>query len=272
MARILDQHGKPIPPDAIARMREEEAGPTVFGLRQPWSTHPAEGLTPARLAAIHREAGQGNALRYLELAEDIEERDLHYAGVLRTRKLSVTQLPIRVEAASDDAEHVKHADFVRDWLSTEMLQDVLFDVMDAVGKGFSVHEIVWLVDAGGIVPEKLIHRPARWFDVSLQDGETIMLRDTATLTELLPHKFWVHKHKSKSGLVMRSWAWMYKAFTLRDWATFVQNYGPCASGSTGPRARRRIGASSGGPSPTLPATVRPSSPRGWRSSSSSTGT
>ena len=42
----------------------------------------------------------------------------------------------------------------------------------------------------------------------------------------------VHRHKSKSGLTIRSgiarvasWAWMYKAFTAKDWAIFVQNYG-----------------------------------------------
>lgn len=243
---ILDQFGKPIPASEIRRLREEVATPTLAGVRPVWSGHPAEGLTPRRLALIHRAAAQGDALQYLELAEDIEERDLHYAAVLGTRKRAVSQLPVTVVAASDDAEHVRHADFLRDWLSDGALEEALFDVLDAVGKGFSVLEIMWSTEPGAIVPERFIYRPQRWFDASPDDGDTIMLREGATLQPLAPHKFFVHRHKSKSGLVMRSglarvasWAWMYKSFTVKDWAIFVQNYGqPLRLGRYGTEASK----------------------------------
>ncbi|MBR0681923.1 DUF935 domain-containing protein [Roseomonas eburnea] len=241
---ILDQFGNAIPAADIRRLREEVAAPTLAGVRPTWSGHPAEGLTPARLASIHRAAAQGDALRYLELAEDIEERDLHYAAVLGTRKRAVAQLPIAVEAASDDAEHVRHADFLRDWLTSGTLEEALPDILDAVGKGFSVLEIMWRTDPGAFVPERLIYRPQRWFDVSPDDGDTIMLREAATLEALAPHKFLVHRHPSKSGLIMRSglarvasWAWMFKSFTMKDWAVFCQNYGqPLRLGRYGPEA------------------------------------
>lgn len=84
MAQLLDQFGNPIPASEIRRLREPVAVPTLAGVRPVFAGHPAEGLTPARLAAIHRAAAQGDALAYLELAEDIEERDLHYAAVLGT--------------------------------------------------------------------------------------------------------------------------------------------------------------------------------------------
>ncbi|MDU8014513.1 DUF935 family protein, partial [Pseudomonas syringae pv. actinidiae] len=89
--RLVDASGNKL---TDAEVTEERAGPTTVGVRDPISGHPADGLTPARLAAIHREAAMGEPLRYLELAEDIEERDLHYAGVMATRKRSVSQLPI----------------------------------------------------------------------------------------------------------------------------------------------------------------------------------
>jgi phage gp29-like protein len=241
---ILDQFGRSIPASEIRRLRDEVAAPTLAGVRPVWSGHPAEGLTPRRLAAIHRAAAQGDALRYLELAEDIEERDLHYAAVIGTRKRAVAQLPIAVEAASDDAEHVRHADFLRDWLTSGCLEEALPDILDAVGKGFSVLEVMWRTDPGAFVPERLVYRPQRWFDVSQDNGDTIMLREGATLQELASHKFMVHRHPSKSGLIMRSglarvasWAWMFKSFTLRDWAIFVQNYGqPLRLGRYGPES------------------------------------
>ena len=240
---ILDQFGRAIPAAEIRKLREERAGPSLVGVRPVVSSHPAEGLTPQRLAAIHRAAAQGDGLAYLELAEDIEERDLHYAAVLGTRKRAVAQLPLTVEAASDDAEHVRHADFLRDWLATGVLEGALFDMLDGIGKGFSVMEIIWRTDPGLIVPERLEYRPQRWFEVDTTDGATLLLRDVVR-EPLSPHKFVVHRHPQKSGLLLRSglarlasWAWMYKAFTLRDWAVFVQNYGaPMRVGRYGPEA------------------------------------
>jgi phage gp29-like protein len=79
--------------------------------------------------------------------------------------------------------------------------------------------------------------------VDTTDGATLLLRDVVR-EPLSPHKFVVHRHPQKSGLLLRSglarlasWAWMYKAFTLRDWAVFVQNYGaPMRVGRYGPEA------------------------------------
>jgi len=229
---LLDQYGNPILPADVRAMREVRAGATITGIRQPISGHPAEGMTPARLAMIHRAAAAGDSLRYMELAEDIEERDLHYAGVLGTRKRQVSQLPITVEAASDDPVHIEHADFLRDWIENGDLEAALFDMLDGIGKGYSVLEIVWDTQPSHFLPEKLIYRPQRWYEVEREDLETICLREAASLVPLAAHKFVVHKHPAKSGLVLRSgiarlasWAWMYKAFTLRDWAVFTQNFG-----------------------------------------------
>ncbi|WP_431281649.1 DUF935 domain-containing protein [Humitalea sp. 24SJ18S-53] len=241
---VYGPDGLVIPAADIARLREDKAGPTLSGVRSPISGHPAEGLTPHRLAAIHRAAALGDALSYLELAEDIEERDLHYSGVLGTRKRSVAQLPMTVEAASDDPNHVKHADFLRAWLREGVLEAALFDLLDGVGKGFSVLEIMWRTEPGAFLPEALLWRPQRYFEVSREDGDTLALREATGLEPLAPHKFIVHRHPSKSGLMLRSglarlasWAWMYKAFTLRDWAVFTQNFGqPMRLGRYGPGA------------------------------------
>src|ERR1044072_4229926 len=128
---ILGPDGQPVQRELLTT---EVAGPSMMGMRSPFTAHPVVGLNPRSLAALLREADFGDPLRYFELAEVIEERDMHYLGVLGTRKRAVTQLEITVDAASADATHVQHAEMVRAWLSRDELLAELFDILDAVGK------------------------------------------------------------------------------------------------------------------------------------------
>lgn len=229
MASLRDWLNRVIP---LKTLTGEIAGAQVGGVRQPISGHPADGLTPQRLANILRAAAEGEPEAYFELAEDIEERDLHYAAVMATRKRSVAQLPITVASATDSAEHKKHAELVQSWVNDEILRASLFDMLDAIGKGISIMEVDWKYHAGHLCPRELTWRTQRWFTFDREDGETVLLREGVTNVPLIPHKFVVHRHKTKSGLTIRSgiartalWAWMFKSFTVKDWAIFCQNYG-----------------------------------------------
>ncbi|WP_244483315.1 DUF935 family protein, partial [Mesorhizobium sp. 1M-11] len=252
--RLLDASGMPIeaaslPAEPVAEVKDaapaERAGATLSGVRSAISEHPAEGLTPARLAQIHRAAAQGDPELYLELAEDIEERDLHYLGVLGTRKRSVAQLPITVTAASEASDHKKHGEYVQSWINDGVLAAGLFDMLDATGKGFSVMETDYRSHLGHLCPREFIWRPQRWFNFDRIDGETVLLREGTGDVPLAPHKFVIHRSKAKSGLTIRSgiaraasWAWMYKSFTLKDWSIFVQNFGmPVRIGKYGRNAK-----------------------------------
>lgn len=210
----------------------EVARPQIAAGRMVYSEHPADGMTPIRLSRILKAAANGEPEAYFQLAEDIEERDLHYAAVLATRKRSVAQLPITVKAASDSAEHKKHGQLIQDWIDTGVLRANLFDMLDAIGKGISLLEIDWQYQPIGMVPARLIWRTQRWFAFDDEDGETPLLREGVSRIPLPPHKFLIHRHKAKSGLTIRSgiariamWAWMFKSFTVKDWAIFCQNYG-----------------------------------------------
>jgi len=230
---LVDQYGRPLQRELLTR---EVAGPSVTGVRSPLAGYPADGMTPVRLADILREADQGEPLRYFELAEIIEERDLHYAGVLATRKRSVAQIDITVEAASDSPEDVARADLVRAWLKRDELSDEVFDMLDAIGKGVSFTEIIWDTSMGQWQPQRLEWRDPRWFTFARRDLRTPLLRGGIDGTEVaspLPaFKFITTQVKAKSGLPVRgglarlaAWAWMFKAFTQRDWAIFTQTYG-----------------------------------------------
>lgn len=232
MTGLVDQWGRPLRKELLTR---DVAGPTLAGVRQPISGYPGDGLTPVRLARILRDADQHDPLAYFELAEQIEERDLHYVGVLGTRKRSVSQVDVTVEAASDSAEDVRRADMVREWLQRDELADETFDMLDAIGKGLSWTEIIWDTSEGQYRPARLEWRDPRWFRFD-QDGTTPLLRggeEGTGVDEQLPaFKFIRLAIKAKSGLPIRSglarlaaWSWMFKAYTQRDWAIFTQTYG-----------------------------------------------
>ncbi|MDF2232184.1 DUF935 domain-containing protein [Albimonas sp. CAU 1670] len=227
---LLDAYGSPVQRPVLT---QEVAAATIGGVRQPISGYPADGLNPVRLASILREADQGDPVRYLELAETIEERDPHYLGVLGTRRRSVSQIDITVEPGSDDARDIEIADMVRDWLDRDELADELFDILDALGKGYSFTEIIWDTSEGHWRPARLERRDPRWFRFERRDLATpVMLEEGGREVPLPPFKFIFATMKAKSGLVLRSglarvaaWGWMFKAYTQRDWAIFTQTYG-----------------------------------------------
>ena len=244
-AQLLDSRGVPV---KKAELKVEVSRATVGGVRSPISGYPADGLNPVRLATILREADAGDAIRYLELAETIEERDAHYLGVLGTRRRAVSQMPFTVEAGDDSAEAETHAQMVRDWLKRDELTDEVFDILDCVGKGYSMTEILWDTSEGQWMPERLEYRDPRWFRFDRVDLKTpVMLDDTGREQTLPAFKFIFAQIKAKSGITLRSglarvaaWGWMFKAYTQRDWAIFTQTYGqPLRVGKFGPSASEK---------------------------------
>lgn len=230
--------------DVVEGVAEDVAAPDARGVRRVEANRQVEGMTPLRLARIMRAADGGDVEAYFELAEEIEERDPHYVAQLATRKRSVAQLPITVKARSDDTDDQKFAGFVRDWIEEGHLRSSMFDMLDAIGKGISFTEVNWQVKNRLLYPNRLTWRTQRFFTFDEVDRETPLLRDTQGNLPLAEHKFVVHRSRVKSGLIIKSsiarvgmWAWMFKAFTQRDWATFVNNYGqPIRIGRYGPNA------------------------------------
>lgn len=245
-SKIVDQHGRPIQLDQLT---EELAAPRLTGVRQVWHSSVASGLTPQRLANILQAAAEGNAHDYLTLAEEMEERDLHYASVLGTRKLAVAGLNIRVEAASDEAEDVRRADAVREVVESAEFGELQSETVDALGKGFSVSEIIWDRSGKTWMPERFEPRDQRFFQFDRETGRELRLLDEADMVNgvaLAPYKFIVHLPRIRSGLPIRGGlarlaavAYMCKAWTWKDWMGFADIYGiPMRVGRYGPNASK----------------------------------
>jgi phage gp29-like protein len=240
---LVDQFGHPIERSTLT---VEQAAPSLSSVRNILSGHPADGLTPQRLGRILRDSEVSDARTYLELAEQMEERDLHYLGVIGKRKRSISQLEITVIEASSSTDDKAAAQLVRDFVDRLELQDELFDMLDAIGKGYSVTEICWDTSMDQWMPRELKYRLPTWFRLSPEDGETFELWETQGYAPLQPYHFITHKVRAKSGLAIRgglaraaAWAYLFKNFDLKSWVIFADTYGqPIRVGKYGPGASK----------------------------------
>jgi len=232
MVTLYDPQGNKID---RGRLKAEESAPSIRSIRQPLSSYPSVGLTPYKLANILRAADQGDPHAQCELFEDMEEKDLHLLSVLATRRRAVAGMEIRVEEpASATAQEKKAADLVRDHLAgLDNINETLFDVLDAVGKGYSVSEIIWGIHKQEAVIEEIKWREPKWFRFDQDTLSELRLVDGISPfgAELTPYKYITHKHRAKSGLparggILRPCAWMFlfKNYTFKDWITFAEIY------------------------------------------------
>lgn len=234
-------------PPKQAVLDDELAAPSLAGIRQAW--HSALGdITPTRLRGILDAAASGDAYEFLTLAEEMEEKDLHYASVLGTRKLALVGLDVRVDAASDQPDDVRRADAVREIVDSAQFGELVAHLVDALGKGYAVAEIVW-DRSGSTWQPRFLARDPRFFSYDRDTGTELRLldaRDAVDGMPLPPYKFIVHTPKIRSGLPIRGGlarlaavACMCKAWTWRDWMAFADIYGlPMRVGKYGPQASK----------------------------------
>ena len=243
--RLLGPNGEPVQ----RRMLREKIVTSGFtGIRQAWAPSVAAGLTPQGLAAVLRSASEGDLESYLILAEEMEERDAHYQSVLSTRKRAVSAVMPVVTPASEDAEDVRIADFVREQIEgIECFPDLIEDMLDALGKGFSVTEHIWDMEGREWRIGMLEHCDARFFRFDRETGRELRLLDESAPADglpLAPFKYITHRPRLKSGLSLRgglarlvSFGWLCKAYTMKDWVAFIECYGlPLRLGRYGPEA------------------------------------
>lgn len=201
---------------ALQTPRPESREVAAAQVTDKYSEYPSDGLTPVRLAEIFKEADAGDVLRQAELFEEMEEKDPHLFSQLQTRKNAVTGLDYEIiPFDSDDPRDKEIAEFVEAQLGgIEGFEDIMLDLLDAIGKGFAVSEIMWSYDEGHVVVDDIRSRhQKRFFWDSVDDSFKVRTQEAPEGIELPKNKFIVHKYKARSGHpsragVLRVVAWM----------------------------------------------------------------
>ena len=232
---IVDAYGR-----EITSTKPESREIAVSTIRDRWASYPSKGLTPGKLASILQEADQGEVFRQAELFEEMEEKDGHLLSVMQTRKNAVSGLPWELAAAEKGARGEDVTGFCREVLDgVENFEEILHDLMDAVGKGYSGVEIMWETGKK-YVPARLKHVPTRRLTFFNKDFNSGILEYPRVITDAEPiygeewpaYKLIYHTYKAKAGNVTRggllrvcTWLYLFKNYDLKDWVTFCEVYG-----------------------------------------------
>lgn len=209
------------------------ADPQDFGVRTVVSHVDVDSLTPRRIKAMLLAAESGDIASQAALFEKMEEKDGLLDAHLRTRKSGVSRLGYEIQPADDSARAARAAEFCREALAAiASVRQVIFDLLDAVAKGFSVQEIEWQTETQRWIPVRLVWRPQRWFTVA-DDGQTLLLRDdSGEGVALNPMNFIVHRVSARSGFCARTGllrscvrAFVVRHLSWKDWMAFAEVYG-----------------------------------------------
>ncbi|UTC87871.1 DUF935 domain-containing protein [Treponema denticola] len=230
-------------------LMEQRATPVANSNRDLWSGGLVAGLTPERLASILDKVRRGDIpAEYLEIAGELEERDAHYRSVLSTRKHAIEGLEMYVQSAGDDKDALAIAEAVTEDIAEHSdIMDLRKNALDALGKGFSVNEIIWNTSGSKWKPETFIFRDPRWFAYNKETG-LLSLRDVygMELSPLDPYKFIIHEPNLLSGKQITSglsftalFYWLVKTYDVTSWAAFADRFGyPVRLGKYGRKATK----------------------------------
>lgn len=221
-------------PKTPASRRPDLTEIAVVQVQDKYSDYPSNGLTPVKLATIFKEADAGDVLRQMELFEEMEEKDPHLFSQLQTRKNAVTGLDFEIIPFKADNERDKEiAEFVAQEIeSLENFEDMAMDLLDAIGKGIAVSEIIWDYDDGRVVIKDIKSRHQKRFFWDVEDNFKVTTKEYPSGIIVPDNKFIVHRYKARSGHpsragVLRVIAWMYlfKNYDLKDWVSFCEVFG-----------------------------------------------
>lgn len=234
MAKILGPDGLPITTEALSEPQTSH----YSHLQRELQTHPTRGLTPSKLASILDQAEQGDLLAQFDLYEDMEEKDGHIAAELGKRRRALLVDWSVVPPDNPTPAEKRNAELLAELVGEIAdFEDVLFDVTDAIGKGFSCCEIEWHKPGKYWVPKTITHRPQSWFTVHRGYRQQLRLRSNTTVDGIVGEPLqtfgWItHVHKAKSGYLERTamfrqlvWPYLFKNYSVGDLAEFLEIYG-----------------------------------------------
>ena len=176
-------------------------------------------------------------LAWYDLYAEVE-RDTHVTSIMQSAKLNVAGMKYDIEPHKLQGEkkaslrNIAIADFVKHALKqTGHFPQHLFNLMDALGKGFSCSEIIWKVTSDGVIPVNILNRPQRriQFDAVTRTPKIRNIQNPYYGDPLPDKKFIVHRVSSTwenpFGDALDQnlyWMWLFKRMAFKFYMTHLE--------------------------------------------------
>lgn len=197
--------------------------------------NPIRQLTPELLSSYLEQFRIG-FFRNAALAWDaIERRDATVMSVAPKRKMSVSRHGYEVLTVDDSPKAMAQKEFLEHFYdncsaTTALEPDeeggfslLLRQMMDSVGKRYSVHEIIWQPKPDGNLSAKFIHCPLWWFEGTIGKLRYLLNEFSVYGVDMQPGEWLI---TVGPGIMEAcSVAYMYKNLSLRDWLSFSEKFG-----------------------------------------------
>lgn len=198
--------------------------------------NPIRGLTPERLVRDLDSFHMGYLAQAARTWEAMEQRDLYLGNVASKRKKSVARLPWKIETLEESREAKNQAKaleaFYKGIEVTSVLEGnerggislLIRQMMDAVGKKFAVHEIVWTTPGGGTGPTaEFRFCPLWWFE---NRTGNLQFLPTEGAVEGVPMADGEWLVTVGEGIMeCSSVAYVFKHLPLKDWLNYSEKFG-----------------------------------------------
>jgi phage gp29-like protein len=158
--------------------------------------------------------------------------DSHLSSVKNKRFAAITSRPWTIDGSKGDA---KKAKMLEEYLWNLEFRYTISQMLEAVGYGYAVHEIVWNAvetEMGTLIlPTEIKDRPQEWFKFD-DDGKLLFQDKTANRSQVPDKKFLVTRNRPTASnpygdpVYSRCfWPLTFKKGGLKFWMLFVEKYG-----------------------------------------------
>ncbi|MCX7047985.1 MAG: DUF935 family protein [Candidatus Sumerlaeota bacterium] len=202
--------------------------------RQPaiWSGYYAGDDSPVNFLRAAGAPYRGRTGLY-DLFNEMEDKDGHLFSVLQTRKNGVLSRARKIVPASQDEPGRAMARFVEQTLAAiHDFDGALAQMLDALGKGIAISEVIWARRDGALVPEAIRSRYAGRF--RFDDAGRLRLADNpASEGAAVPdRKFLILAFNARNdnpygqGLCEKAyWYYWFKKNNLKFWVAYNERFG-----------------------------------------------
>lgn len=196
--------------------------------------NPIRGLTPALLVSRIEGWRRGDLRPLAQLWEDMEQRDMVLCNVISKRKKAASRCQWEILASEDTPEAERQKEFLEalyndlrvthviDQDETGGVRLLMRQMMDAVGKRYAVHEIVWRPSPGALSAD-LFFCPL-WFFEARTGRLRFLESDAAIDGQPMDPSGWIVT--AGDGLMLASAiAYVAKDLGVKDWLNLSEKFG-----------------------------------------------